>query len=273
MSNLALRIVTAIFGLSLFIFMLFFNYNTFAVLFMVLNLLCLFEFFNLILKHHYKKTITTNQKRGRLLYVLTGTFIYLSALLGLFNSTIFYAAIPLVILFFVLDAYNKPTQIPIWKLLIGYIYIIWPFTIFTLLAFYNDAQFFKPLLVLCFFLLIWFNDVFAYFVGKRFGKTPLAKSISPKKTVEGFLGGFAGSLAIAILLKFLLPEVGWHFFAIAIIVGITGPIGDLFESGLKRKAGIKDSGKILPGHGGTLDRFDAAIMSVPFVFLYLLLMV
>lgn len=273
MSNLALRIVTAIFGLALFIFMLFYNYNTFAVLFMVLNLLCLAEFFNLILKQHNPNTISTNQKRSKLLYILLGTLTYLSVLLGLFNSAIFYAAIPLVILFFTLDAYNKPTKLPIWKLLVGYIYIVWPFLIFTLLAFYNDAQSFKPLLVLCFFTLIWSNDVFAYFVGKKFGKTPLAKAISPNKTVEGFLGGFAGSLIVAVVAMFLNPQIGWHFLVIAIIVGIAGPIGDLFESALKRKANIKDSGKILPGHGGALDRFDAAIMAAPFVFIYLLLVV
>ena len=273
MSNLTTRIITAIFGLAIFIFMLFYNYSTFAILFMTLNLLCLHEFFNIIQKHHHTKTNNTNQKRSRLLYNLIGTLIYLSTLLGLFSSPLFYLIIPISILFFVLDAYNKPTKIPIWKLIIGFIYIIWPFLIFTLLAFYNDAQIFKPLLVLCFFMLIWSNDVSAYFIGKKFGKTPLAKSISPKKTVEGFLGGFVGSILVALLCSFILPEIGWHFLAIALIVGFTGPLGDLFESALKRKAAIKDSGKILPGHGGALDRFDAALMAVPFVFLYLVLVI
>lgn len=273
MSNLTLRIITGVIGVSIFVSMLFYNYNTFAILFMILNLFCLYEFANLILKHHIKIAINIAQKRMRLLYALVGTAIYLSALLGLFIQPLFYLAIPIVILFFVLDAYNKPTKIPIWKLLTGYVYIIWPFIIFTLLAFYNDAQTFKPLLVLCFFLLIWCNDVFAYFTGKNFGKTALAKSISPNKTVEGFLGGFAGNLLVALLVKFIFPEIGWHFLALALIVGLTGPAGDLFESSLKRKASIKDSGRILPGHGGALDRFDAALMSAPFVFLYLLLMV
>jgi len=266
MSNLALRIITGVIGVTVFITMLFYNYNTFAILFMVLNLLCLNEFSNLILKHHTKQPLNIPQKRMRLLYTFAGTAIYLSVLLGLFNHQLFYIVIPVILLFFVLDAYNKPAGIPVWKLLTGYVYVVWPFIVFTLMAFYNDEQIFKPLFVLCFFLLIWCNDVFAYFIGRKFGKTALAKTISPNKTVEGFFGGFAGSLLVALLAKFIFPEIGWHFLSIALIVGLTGPAGDLFESALKRKANIKDSGRILPGHGGALDRFDAALMAAPFVY-------
>jgi len=273
MSNLAVRFITAVLGLALFIFMLFYNYSTFAVLFMVLNFVCLYEFFSIILKHDYKDTFTVAQKRSRLFYCLVGTLIYLGTVLGLFSNPVFYITIPLSLVFLWFDDQKKPVIISFWKLLTGYIYIIWPFLIFTLLSFYNDAQIFKPLLVLCFFLLIWSNDVFAYFIGRKFGKTALAKTISPNKTIEGFLGGFVGSLLVGLLAKFIFPEIGWHFLPIALIVGITGPVGDLFESALKRKGDIKDSGKILPGHGGILDRFDAAIMAAPFVFLYLLLFV
>lgn len=273
MSNLGLRIITAILGLALFSFMLFYNYSTFAVLFMVLNFVCLYEFFNVILKHQNKSVISVQQKRSRLLYCLVGSLIYLGTVLGLFSNPTFYIAVPLSILFLWLDGSKNQSVISLWKLITGYVYIIWPFLIFTLLAFYNNDQIFKPLLVLCFFMLIWSNDVFAYFTGRKFGKTALAKTISPNKTVEGFLGGFIGSLLVGLLAKFILPEIGWHFLPIALIVSITGPLGDLFESALKRKAEIKDSGKILPGHGGILDRFDAAIMAAPFVFLYLLLVV
>jgi len=273
MSNLSWRVVSAVFGLALFISMLFYNYTTFAILFMVLNFVSLYEFFNIVSKHQHKQPNNVLQKRTRLLYCLSGTLIYLSTILGLFTNQLFYIVIPITVIFLWFDAQKNPAKIPFWKLLTGLIYITWPYLIFTFLAFYNDAQIFKPLLVLSFFLLIWGNDVFAYFVGKRFGKTALAKSISPNKTVEGFLGGFTGSLIIAVVTMFIFPEIGWHFLVIAIIVGITGPLGDLFESALKRKAGVKDSGKVLPGHGGILDRFDAAIMAVPFVFLYLLLMI
>jgi len=179
-------------------------------------------------------------------------------------------------IYFILQ-HNKATKqnqdIALVKKIIGFIYITWPFILLTLIAFYNDEGLFKPLSVLGIFLIIWSNDVMAYFIGKRFGKTPLASKISPKKTVEGFAGGLLGSLIMALVLVFTIPGIAWHWLAIGLIIGLFGPLGDLLESALKRKAGLKDSGSILPGHGGILDRFDAFLLAAPFVFIYLLLFV
>lgn len=120
-------------------------------------------------------------------------------------------------------------------------------------------------------LMIWGNDVFAYFGGKNFGKHPLAPAISPKKTWEGFWFGFLGA-AVGLLITHYLaspfPIQFWHAFPIIIIVSIFGPAGDLLASRLKRLAGVKDSSALLPGHGGLFDRFDAMILSSPFIFFY-----
>lgn len=128
-------------------------------------------------------------------------------------------------------------------------------------------------LALALVLMIWGGDVFAYFGGKTFGKRPLAKAISPKKTIEGFLFGFVGcafGLAISIYaLPFTSPITMINGLPLVIMVGIFGPIGDLLESKIKRKAGVKDSSNLLPGHGGFFDRFDALIPAACAMYIYL----
>ncbi|MBK9257764.1 MAG: phosphatidate cytidylyltransferase [Saprospiraceae bacterium] len=120
-------------------------------------------------------------------------------------------------------------------------------------------------------LLIWANDSFAYLVGSRIGKTKLFESISPKKTWEGFLGGIFFTLLTAIIIHLLSGSYSMFIWiVIALTVSVIGTLGDLFESSLKRNFKVKDSGNLLPGHGGILDRFDSFIYILPFI-LFLLL--
>ena len=130
---------------------------------------------------------------------------------------------------------------------------------------------FNGLLLLAIFIFIWVNDTGAYLVGSRWGKRRLAPSISPKKSVEGSIGGLLLVLLSAVILRLLLfPELSWlRILLIAVEVAIFGTIGDLFESSLKRRAGVKDSGKLIPGHGGILDRIDSLLLAVPAVYLLL----
>lgn len=123
------------------------------------------------------------------------------------------------------------------------------------------------------FVLIWSGDTFAYLFGISMGRHKLMERISPKKTVEGFLGGFISTLAVGYVLSLVFPGTmdTAHWMAVAGIVALFGVLGDLVESMFKRQAGIKDSGKIMPGHGGMLDRLDSFIMSIPFIYTYLYL--
>jgi phosphatidate cytidylyltransferase len=124
------------------------------------------------------------------------------------------------------------------------------------------------LAILC---LIWISDTAAYFVGRRFGRHKLAPSVSPGKTIEGAAGAILASLAYAVILALTMPAIGAHvkglawvaYAAGAMLLCTSGIIGDLFESGAKRYAGVKDSGKLLPGHGGVLDRVDAVCAALP----------
>jgi phosphatidate cytidylyltransferase len=124
--------------------------------------------------------------------------------------------------------------------------------------------------MICILSIIWVNDSFAFLVGKNFGKNKLFPSVSPKKTIEGFLGGLIFSLIAAIIIsKFNLDFSMLNWMVIGVIVSVIGTIGDLVESKFKRQAKIKDSGNIMPGHGGILDRLDSLLFAAPFVYLYI----
>ena len=149
-------------------------------------------------------------------------------------------------------------------------YLIFSFCFLILLPFYD--QNYTPYLMLSILVLIWVNDSFAFIVGKNIGRTKLFVSVSPKKTIEGFIGGFIFTLIAAYLVSISRLNLGFsviHWFAIAAIISIIGTIGDLVESKLKRQAKIKDSGTIMPGHGGILDRLDSLLFAAPFVYLYI----
>ncbi len=131
------------------------------------------------------------------------------------------------------------------------------------------------LLTLATMLMVWGNDVFAYFGGKSFGKHKLAEAISPNKTWEGFFSGYVGCLAGLSIAIYAVPfetdftlKQAWPLIFVA---GTFGPVGDLIESKIKRKAGAKDSSSILPGHGGFFDRFDALLLVAPAVYVFLTL--
>ncbi|MET0759529.1 MAG: phosphatidate cytidylyltransferase [Flavobacterium sp.] len=152
--------------------------------------------------------------------------------------------------------------------LIGY--IILPFIFITKIPF--GIKGYNPKIIISIFILIWTNDTFAYIVGKSIGKRKLFERISPKKTIEGFIGGVIFAVIASYIISKYYIEVKegatFIWIVIALIVGVFGTIGDLIESKFKRVAGVKDSGIIMPGHGGILDRFDSVIFVAPIVFLF-----
>ena len=161
-----------------------------------------------------------------------------------------------------------------WKYFYLLGYILLPFVFIVKISF--GIKDYNPKIIIGLFILIWTNDTFAYLVGKSIGKHKLYERISPKKTIEGFLGGvvfavFAGYLISKLYIK---PNPVFSdrsiliWTIIALIVGVFGTIGDLIESKFKRIAEVKDSGKIMPGHGGILDRLDSVIFVAPIVYLF-----
>ena len=185
----------------------------------------------------------------------------------LLNSAALFISISLLI-----DLFKKGQLVPRDKTaklarLTGYVIV--PFILIIKLPFLTNT--FNPYIIIGMFILIWANDTFAYIVGKTIGKHKLFERISPKKTIEGFVGGMVFTVIGAYILgqsfyfTFLTP---WQWMAFAAILVIFGTLGDLVESHLKRNAGVKDSGTIMPGHGGILDRLDSVLFAIPFLFLY-----
>ena len=148
-------------------------------------------------------------------------------------------------------------------------YVIFSMAFLVLLPINSEGGY-NPYLMISVLILIWVNDSFAFLVGKNFGKKKLFVSVSPKKTQEGFLGGLVFALITAyIISKYNNDYSLINWLIIAAIVSIIGTIGDLVESKFKRQANIKDSGTIMPGHGGILDRLDSLLFAAPFVYLYI----
>lgn len=156
--------------------------------------------------------------------------------------------------------------------LIGY--IILPFIFVTKISFGENN--YNPKIIVGLFIMVWVNDTFAYLVGKSIGKHKLLEKVSPKKTIEGFIGGVVFAVISGFLISkfYIQPNPNFSnksiliWITMAIIVGFIGTIGDLIESKFKRVAGVKDSGEIMPGHGGILDRLDSIIFVAPIIYLF-----
>jgi len=234
----------------------------------------LFEFYRLSLKARVRPQMFLGVALGLLLFICT----YLHASGSVDLPIMFYAFIPLSMGVFVVELYRNHSR-PFTNIaytLLGIIYIAGPLALMNYIAFTPSigGADYDYQLVMGFFFLLWANDTGAYLVGMSIGKHRLFPRISPKKSWEGFFGGIATCMGIGALLSLLFNNLPIHvWIAIALFISISGVFGDLIESMYKRSLQVKDSGNIMPGHGGFLDRFDAVFFASPIVFVYLQLTV
>jgi len=257
------RSLTGIIYVFLLLAAVYLSTSAFDFLFLIFGITCIYEFKKLIRLQGYYIFIA--------FLALWWVFIYLLGELSQQEvlRNILLAATLLVNILLCLNLFK--TKVPRYsntqKFLITIFYIGGGSIFLTMIPYKED---FVKSLIIGVFVLIWVNDSFAYLVGKAIGKNKLFPSVSPKKTIEGFLGGFIFALIAAYLLSLSgneLTSIQWLILAAVLV--ITGTIGDLVESKFKRLAGVKDSGAILPGHGGLLDRLDSLIFAAPFAFLTL----
>lgn len=157
------------------------------------------------------------------------------------------------------------------KLIFTVIYVALPFSFALGLPKYSSMENTFSLEVIFLFILIWSSDTFAYLVGKFFGKHKMAPKISPKKTWEGYIGGVVLTLVLSYFVEQYQPQLRGNWMVVGFLIAAFAPLGDLVESQLKRNFGVKDSGNIIPGHGGVLDRLDSFLICVPVVYLYFIL--
>jgi phosphatidate cytidylyltransferase len=203
--------------------------------------------------------------------IATGMLAYLFLILGSLNPVNFpfYSIIPVLFLVFSILHLWTDSAHPVHNishLFFSFGYLIFPMFLFVHLNTMGTDGYKE---VIALFILIWSNDSLAYLTGWLFGRTKLFERISPKKTWEGTIGGVIGAIIAGYLIgAFLIPNTVMYWIICALIVAPCAILGDLLESLFKRTVNIKDSGKILPGHGGVLDRFDAAIFAIPFYTLW-----
>ena len=272
MKEILVRTLSGVLYISIIIFAMFTSREWFMGLFFVLAVITLSEYLKLV---HLTSYLAY--------FLLAVAFYFLSY--DVFDENAVYLLLILsgFVNLFLLKDVLWTSKIPMFekkKYVTVILYIISGFVFLTLIPVMNIDGRFMPEIIVAVFILVWSNDTFAYLVGKNLGKHKLLERISPKKTIEGFVGGMLGALWAGFVIFRVLENYRpmdaekyplWVWIVMAIIVAIFGTIGDLIQSKFKRQAGVKDSGIIMPGHGGLYDRLDSIIYASPFVYAFLLI--
>jgi phosphatidate cytidylyltransferase len=265
MNNLIVRTITgAIFVLLIVASILGSEMFTFGI-FPICAFLGMYEYRTLLRQNNVKLSLT--------FYILGLSVFYfiVSSVLFSFGAVVGSTVVTLFFVVFAVELFIKQEQAfqTIAYSVLGIIWIVIPFALINSMPlFYKDGRF----LLLSVFIFIWLYDTFAYCVGMLFGKHRLFERVSPKKSWEGAIGSTVLTLTAAYFVHFLfpmLPLTPLQWMGLALIIAVFGTLGDLVESLFKRQLSVKDSGSILPGHGGILDRFDSILFAMPFVWLYL----
>ena len=269
MNNFKLRTISAAVIIVITLFGLFYNEWSFRVLFYFIALGCWWEYSFLTLKN-------------AIFYHVLGMFVCTVAYWSWLFSTgvkptyilLFSSILALSLLISEIFFTSEQPFKNVGAFILGLFYIVVPFILVNELTVSEIGKLnvFSPRLIAGVLGLTWANDTAAYLIGSRIGKNLLIPRISPSKTWEGTIGGFV----VCILMSFSgIPLFhvysNFFWFTISIMVAPAGLLGDLIESLLKRGSGVKDSGSVIPGHGGFLDRFDSFIVVIPFVYLFLIL--
>lgn len=274
MKEILVRGATGLVFISVLIGAIVWNKYSVAILFFVVSILGLVEFFKLMEKGGFKPKKTAGGIVGGAIYLIIALFSLTTEVTFAYLLFIF----PLLVLLVVLELFRK-SEYPVTNFafsVMGIVYVVIPFAMLNFFA-YDDASYYATveiegyqyLLLLAFFVIQWSNDTGAYLTGKAFGKHKLFERISPNKTWEGAIGGGVFALIAGFIFAYTTESNVLHWLVISLLIVIFGTLGDLTESQIKRSVGVKDSGSILPGHGGILDRFDGVLFSAPFVLTYL----
>jgi phosphatidate cytidylyltransferase len=293
MSNLAQRVIAGVLGATILINAIYWSEFSFFLLFAFIMSFSLWEFYTLLEKAGYKPM-------KRYMMVFNGIFLFYRFFTQVLVSNIneplnwfpygigvilfiqqnFYPILFLgLFMIFIVKLYDKNDKQPFVNIalsILGLLYVSIPFIFFiqnswqttmTNVRLGIQYQYQIPLGIL---FCLWASDSGAYFVGRKLGKTKLFERISPKKSWEGFAGGMFFSQIVAFVLSMYFTSLaGWKWHVISAMIVIIGTYGDLVESMLKRSLEIKDSGSVIPGHGGFLDRFDGLLIAMPFVAVFL----
>ncbi|MFN3918463.1 MAG: phosphatidate cytidylyltransferase [Flavobacteriales bacterium] len=274
MKNLITRTLTGIVFLIVLVGCIVWNKYAAAGLFYVVAMLGFTEFLKLMSLGGFKPE--------KLIAYTSATVVYWIIALNRFaiiNDHFLILIFPLLVSIVVVELFRK-SEFPVSNIsfsIMGILYIICPlatlnfFTHHSIFDSYIGMNNSSVNILLGFFIILWSNDTGAYLFGSVLGKNKLFERVSPNKTWEGFFGGVLLAFLAAYIFSYFTESSSIHWISIASIIVVFGTLGDLTESQIKRSCGVKDSGNLLPGHGGVLDRFDGVLFAAPFVLTYLLI--
>lgn len=275
LKNLIVRAVSGI-GLIVVVLggILWSQWSLFAVL-LLMTIGGVTEFYRLAEKHALAPQRLLGLLMSVLLVVLNFAFVSEDIeVLGTHNR-LFVCGLAMLLLLvpmlFICELYRKQAN-PMANIavtLLGLFYVALPLSLMLYMPLIGSAAW-NPWVLIAYIVIVWSNDVFAYLFGMTFGRHRLFERLSPKKSWEGFFGGLAGAVAAGVVAAQLMEQDLLVWGVMALLISVTAVLGDLAESMFKRAADVKDSGAVIPGHGGVLDRFDALFLSAPFVFVYML---
>jgi phosphatidate cytidylyltransferase len=268
------RSITAIAYATVILLPLFYSEYLFYTIGFICSLILVFEFIKLISNYNHKFFSRDTGKSNFILYM---TFpLYISLFILSKNQIFEIVFLIIIVLTNVILGFslikNKLFSYSILKnRFIGHFYLVGSLVIFFSLP--NIFGEYNPYIVFSFLSLIWISDSAAYVFGVTFGKRPLFKTVSPKKSIEGFIGGLSFAIMLSIIFSFYLSLniTLLQWIILGLLTGCTGTLGDLVQSQFKREAGVKDSGNLLPGHGGLYDRMDSIIFAAPIIYLTLII--
>jgi phosphatidate cytidylyltransferase len=246
---------------------------SFAILFLIILIVSILEFTNL-----FKESVV---QPNRCFSYLVSIILFIATFMiakGIIEIKYFLGILPFFLMIMAAELYRKKDKAVenIAVTIFGIIYLAIPLSLISFLVFPEmlSANAYTPKLLIALFSLIWIYDSGAYLVGVSIGKHRLFERISPKKSWEGAIGGTLIAIAASYFISSFIPEIKLvHWIAISILTVVSSTYGDLTESMFKRYFGIKDSGNILPGHGGVLDRFDSLFFAAPVIVIYLKLFI
>jgi phosphatidate cytidylyltransferase len=263
------RAITAFFFTIVMLGSVFLGGIVFSIFYLILQVLALLEFYKLV------KTSGARPIQFLGVGIAMLGFLFLGAhYLFEYETKYLILLVPLIFSVFIYELYMKE-KIPFANIgytFLGILFVTIPFGFYYSLGFIQDNRIFNFHFPLAFLLMLWASDTGAYLFGRKLGKTRLFERHSPKKSWEGFFGGVFTSVLVAVIISFIFKEVAVGIWVgMAVLVVSFGTLGDLVESMLKRSLDVKDSGTLLPGHGGLLDRFDGLLIAAPLVYTYLYL--
>ncbi|MCD7848888.1 MAG: phosphatidate cytidylyltransferase [Parabacteroides sp.] len=271
MKNLIIRALTGIIFVVVLVSAICVHPIFFLILFGLITGLTLWEFGGLI-KHYENANLQRAINVVGGVYLFIATFVYAN---GLTDGKIFLPYLLFIMLTMIAELYYKaPNPINNWAFtLFAQVYCAGSFSMLNFIGAEPGTpgvMSYTPLFIMAIFVFVWLDDTGAYLVGSLIGKRKLFERISPKKSWEGFFGGLILVLASSQAFAWYAPEISWYnWLGLAATVVLFGTWGDLIESLLKRTLSVKDSGNVLPGHGGMLDRFDSVMLAVPASYIYI----